>query len=155
MKKIRKVGLQKVKEPKYVAVLKQIEEDHGIITPYMVVEAAKKADSPLHNAFEWDDTKAAEKFRIVQARMLINSVRVEIMGQKTEGYINAIVHVDNVASRGYVSTEVAMNDDFIYKQVLKNATRELEYWQKKYRMLKDLQGIVNEEKVEELRRKIS
>jgi|SRR5882724_3615433 len=153
MKKIRKVGLQTVREPKYQAVLKEMEQEHGIITPHMVVQAAKKEDSPLHKAFEWDDGKAAEKYRLVQARFLINSVQIQILGKKTEGYINAIVSVDNVKTRGYVSTEAAMNDQFIYKQVLKNATRELEYWQKKYRTLRDLQGIINPEVLESVKQK--
>lgn len=43
----------------------------GTVTPAQVVAFAKKAQTALHTAFEWDDTKAAAEYRIVQAHNLL------------------------------------------------------------------------------------
>lgn len=48
----------------------------GVLTPDDVVEAARDPASPLHERFEWDDSKAAHAHRIYQARKVIASVRV-------------------------------------------------------------------------------
>jgi hypothetical protein len=56
--------------------LLSIREDKGRLTAALVVEAARPADAPLHGRFTWDDTAAAERYRILQAGKLIRSVRV-------------------------------------------------------------------------------
>lgn len=48
------------------------------LTPGEVVTAARDPESPLHDMFEWDDGKAAESWRLEQARGLIRSVQVKI-----------------------------------------------------------------------------
>src|SRR5262245_31862046 len=48
-------------------------------TAQAVVAAARVPGSPLHELFDWNDTAAAESFRLVQARVMINSLRVEII----------------------------------------------------------------------------
>ena len=50
----------------------------GRLTPDAVVADAKKRTSPLHGAFEWDDAVAGHKYRIEQARSLIQSHHVYI-----------------------------------------------------------------------------
>lgn len=52
-------------------------EIDGRITPERVVEAASEVTHPLHDFFEWDDSEAARRFRITQARTLIVRVKVE------------------------------------------------------------------------------
>ena len=42
----------------------------GKLYPRAVVDAARPAGSPLHGSFEWDDSVAAESYRIEQARKL-------------------------------------------------------------------------------------
>ena len=60
------------------ALLRKLEEKDGTLRPERVVEAAKAKDHPWHDRFEWDDTAAAEQYRINQARVLIRSVEVRI-----------------------------------------------------------------------------
>jgi hypothetical protein len=55
--------------------LEQVRKDYGRLTPRNVVDAARKPDHPLHRRFEWNDGVAAEKYRLVQARQLIRTVR--------------------------------------------------------------------------------
>ena len=59
--------------------LQRIEKQNGVVTPASVVKIAEPKNAPLHPCFEWDDTKAAEKFRLDQARLIIRSVEVVTM----------------------------------------------------------------------------
>ena len=60
------------------AVVAQLENEKGEITPQIVVEAASDPDSLLHSLFDWDDTSAAHKYRIEQARQLLRSIRIQL-----------------------------------------------------------------------------
>lgn len=50
--------------------------DGGLLRPKAVIDAARPLESPLHGAFEWDDSVAGEKYRIYQAQQLIRSFKV-------------------------------------------------------------------------------
>jgi len=63
----------------------------GVITASSVLTEAKKKTSPLHNKFEWDDTKAGKLFRLVQARTLIRTVKIVFKGEET-----ALVHIPSI-----------------------------------------------------------
>jgi len=56
--------------------LRKITSSAGKLTPEEVVNAARPDDHPLHRYFDWDDTAAAEKYRLYQARGLIRSVHI-------------------------------------------------------------------------------
>jgi hypothetical protein len=58
------------------AIDKLVESLGGVVSPRDVVDAAKSEVSPLHPYFEWDDTVAAEKFRLGQARNLLR-IRID------------------------------------------------------------------------------
>lgn len=63
--------------------LERLEDQAGRLTPSIVIEAAKDEQSPLHGYFEWDDSIAAENYRLEQARTLIRSVVLHITDEKT------------------------------------------------------------------------
>lgn len=58
----------------------------GMITPGQVVDEARDPASVLHGSFEWDDTVAAEKYRVIQAQKLIRAfvVTIERGGEKID-----------------------------------------------------------------------
>jgi hypothetical protein len=56
--------------------LQAICDEHGQLTPSLVVDAARPEDHPLHGRFEWDDQIAGEAHRRDQAKALIRRVRV-------------------------------------------------------------------------------
>lgn len=86
-------------------ILADLETKTGRLTPDAVVAHAKDEDSPLHECFEWDDSKAAHAHRLDQARSLITSVKVEV---KTETKtVNTVFYVRDpslpASEQGYVS----------------------------------------------------
>ncbi len=48
----------------------------GYVHPREIVEAAKDLFSPINQLFAWDDTVAAEKYRLYQARQALRAVEV-------------------------------------------------------------------------------
>lgn len=52
------------------------EANGGGLRPESVVEAARDPENILHDCFEWDDSKAAERYRRGEAAHLIRSIRV-------------------------------------------------------------------------------
>jgi len=85
--------------------LEQLEQD-GRLKARDVVEDARDPDSPLHDCFEWDDSRAAERFRIVQARRLIRTVEYVKLGSKLLVPSVAYVRDPEAKARegGYVRT---------------------------------------------------
>jgi hypothetical protein len=56
-----------------------ILEDQGELVPRHVVDVARDTAHPLHQCFNWDDTEAAEKYRIGQAAQLIRTIKITIV----------------------------------------------------------------------------
>lgn len=56
--------------------LQAIYDDHGKLTPQLVVDEARVEGHPLHDRFEWDDAVAGEAWRRRQAHELIRTARV-------------------------------------------------------------------------------
>jgi hypothetical protein len=60
--------MQKVTEE-----LEKIEAEHKAVSVDLVLRAARRKGSPLHDRFEWDDTVAAQRYREQQAAQLIRA----------------------------------------------------------------------------------
>jgi tRNA A37 N6-isopentenylltransferase MiaA len=86
-----------------------------------VVEAARDDASPLHDAFEWSDTEAAEQFRLQQARRLIRAV--VIVENKVEPARPVWVHVE---PHNYQPIETLVNDVQAFELALKATIRQLD-----------------------------
>ncbi|MCK9505893.1 MAG: hypothetical protein M0Q95_17155 [Porticoccaceae bacterium] len=117
----------------------------GVILPRSVVEAAKDRKSPLHSWFCWDDSEAAERYRIIQARELIRSVKVEI-GDQTPREVRAFVSLtpDRADGGGYRLAQEVVSDAQLYQQMLRDALAELERFEQKYSRIKELQYVFRE-----------
>lgn len=69
--------------------LKRINERDGEVRASVVVKESKPKKAPLHNEFEWDDQKAADEYRLSQARRLI---RITVH-RSDDGVKSRYVHV--------------------------------------------------------------
>lgn len=70
----------------------------GRLSPRAVVDAARDPASVLHSRFEWDDSAAAEGFRLVQAQGLLRSVKIRVVVESRDP-----TRVDLVVQRGFPS----------------------------------------------------
>jgi len=99
----------------------------GVLNPQSVLERAKNKKSILHNLFEWDDTKAAEEYRIKQAMNIVsNIIEVTIIkGEKVEerAFFSVTVKKDENV---YVSLTEAITTPSYRIQLLKEMETTLE-----------------------------
>jgi hypothetical protein len=88
---------KKIDVNKAIVEIQKISEKYGVLTPENIVEAARSKKSVLHKAFEWDDSIAAEHYRLQQARTLINNIEVTIISDGEERNISVyeIIKVEN------------------------------------------------------------
>lgn len=125
--------------------LERIRTKHnGRLTPTDVLEEAKSRNSPLHKAFEWDDTEAAHKYRVQQAQYLIRSIEVVVVPQKgkaTATNVRAFVSVKRERDRSYTSIAHAMSDAELREQVVAQAGKELQEWRHRYEKLSEFSKI--------------
>lgn len=120
-------------------------EANGKLTPEGVVREAKNIRSVLHPYFEWDDAKAAERWRMDQASHLIRSVTVQVEPQDHEEprIIRAFVPISGAdENRSYVPTLKALGDAEMRRQVLAQAHSELGAVARKYREMQELAEVV-------------
>lgn len=64
--------------------LTELAEDRNRLDPHDVVQEARDPSSVLHPFFTWDDDAASEKFRLLQAGVLIRRVKITIIRQDPE-----------------------------------------------------------------------
>ena len=109
------MGARRIKmtNQKVVRELLRLEQDNGHLDPNDVIEAAKSPGSPLHSYFEWDDSTAAAKYRLDQARALIRSVKIEVT-----------IHDVPLSCVGYVRDPEADADIAGYRNVVKLRSEE-------------------------------
>jgi hypothetical protein len=112
----------------------------GILDATHVLELAKPKNSPIHKYFCWDDTEAAKRYRLYQARNLINCLVVEIQDVEVRKYTMPVV-VDGYDHKQYVEINVAKKSNSIWDQVLERAIKEAKSWQARYSNLKELKPI--------------
>lgn len=129
-------------------LLQLAEENDGMLTAELVVEAARPEDSPIHEAFEWDDDQAGTAYRLWQARQMIKVEVTLIKNKSTRMFRNVQVTMeDGSKKRGYVSLDVILDDEDLYKQTLKKAVGSLRYWQSEYKTVKELSTVINEDEL--------
>lgn len=108
-----------------------------------VLTDAETAESPLHDYFEWEDSEAAHKYRVNQARYLLRSIVVTVTtnGEEHDARLTYNVIVKDKST--YVPIERVMTDKEIHEQVVEKALRQLRSWQRQYREVQELYHVVD------------
>lgn len=121
--------------------LQAIYEEHGTLTPRMVVDAARPKDHPLHSRFEWDNRAAGERWREYQASELIRSVKVAYV----EGEPSSVRHFVSVRredGHAYVPAEEVAKDEILTEIVLRDMEREWRQLHARYGHFKEFVEMV-------------
>lgn len=105
-----------------------------------VVDFAKDPATSLHKQFTWDDGKAAQEYRLWQARVVITKfwVKVEENGKKVDVPVWVSIDEDRKDGGGYRLFDEVRVDPVQYQLCLNTALRELEPWRKRYESIKAL-----------------
>lgn len=114
----------------------EIKDKEGL-TAEAIVEEARKKRSPLHNFFDWDDSVAAHKWRLQQARVLINEVKVVVENEEYFAFENVSVIVstnenEQETAKLYLTRNEILSNKDLREQMLGRAWNALEYWRSQY-----------------------
>jgi len=117
----------------------------GELRPEAVVDAARVETSPLHQSFDWDDTEAAQRWRVHQARQLIRAVvTYDPTGQERGDPCRVFVSLTSDRTkngRGYRLTTDVLSDAEQRAQLLADAIAEMKTFREKYRRLRELADV--------------
>ena len=114
----------------------------GILKAEAVVEAAKSKKNPLHDSFNWDDTSAAELWRLRQAREIIRVTVIVMEGDSEPIRAYASLMADRTQDGGGFRSMVAvLSDKDTRAQLLEEALSELDAMKARYGRLKELAAV--------------
>lgn len=121
--------------------LATLERD-GMVTPERVVEYAANPDTALHSRFTWDDTEAAAKHRLWEARQILR-VAVRYVGEVEKRPMRAYVSLgsDRYNGGGYRTIASVMSDADRRAELLSQAKAEARTWANRYRDLAECADI--------------
>ena len=114
--------------------LERIYKRDGIITPEKVLEDNTEAGTPLHDCFEWDDTAAAYKYRVKQAKEIIQTIVTVSDSAPQLPPVRAFVSV----SRDFHPIKIVLDDKEMKESLLSCAVSELKAFERKYSTLSEL-----------------
>lgn len=122
--------------------LEMLRKQHqNELLPEDVVADARNDNSPLHPLFLWDDTAAAEQYRLSQARTLIRSVvAIYTSDDQPAVRMRAYTRISEGETSHYRETSHALSQKATREQVLRRAWNELRQWRDRY---KDLQAFAS------------
>jgi hypothetical protein len=128
------------------AALKRIAKcNGGVLTAEAVVEAARNVHNPLHSSFTWDNTEAAIKWRLHQARNIILRVKVEVANVKRQTLVirewASLTPDREQDGGGYREVVRIMRCEDKRAQLLADALAELERIREKYQVLGELADV--------------
>lgn len=122
-------------------------KNKGVLKPEHVVEAARPKTSPLHDKFTWDDSKAAEQYRLCEARDLIRVTiqYVEDGGEEKPYRVFCSLTPDRAEEGGgYRETTAVLSNKKYRAQLLADAYAEMKSFAAKYERLKELASVIRE-----------
>ena len=128
--------------------LSDIYQQNGQLTPSIVVDASRPVDSPLHSQFEWDDSKAAEKYRRTQAAKLIRDIHVVYESDhgpvKVRAYLPTRRTHDDTTSV-YRDVETVMQSEDSRKILLGEMNRDWKIFHARYESLREFSELIERE----------
>ena len=106
-------------------------------TPQQILDFAKSESTELHKCFTWDDTEAAEKWRLQEARFIVCNLVFEEKDE-TKPVIRAI----QLGDSGYTPVKLIIQKKDEYQRLLDRAYGELRAFKQRYKMLTELEAIL-------------
>lgn len=108
----------------------------GVLKVEDVLEEARDENSILHRHFEWDNTEAAEKYRQIQARSLIQKCQIKLVTTDPV-VVRAFVSLptDRENGGGYRLTSDVVNDEQLKAEMMRDIQTTIQRWTKKMHLL--------------------
>lgn len=122
--------------------LQAIRDEHGSLTPALVVDVARDPKHPLHSRFEWDDSIAAEKWRHEQAGQLLRVTFRPDPEKPTDLRAFTAIKGEDSPTSEYVPTTEALENPFTRELVLRQMKRDAATFQRRYKHMAEYAAVV-------------
>lgn len=119
----------------------QLAASEDGLTPRTVLTANTAPGTPLHDSFEWDDTEAADKYRLHQAGHFIRCIAICPEATEESPKPQSVRAFFNVNAESYEPLETIITVQDKKDALLRQALAELAAFQKKYSALSALQPV--------------
>ena len=131
-----KVGIFKADAKRCAEEILSLDE----IEPETVLDKARDPNTELHKCFEWNDSKAAEEYRKIQAGQVI---RYLVIKSKTEdkGETQYRLLHKTEAKEPYKPITFIVQHEDEYAKMVQRAWNELEVFKKKYQSLSEFEEV--------------
>jgi hypothetical protein len=127
--------------------LLKIREKRGILTPRVVLEEASDEDHPLHHRFTWEDSEAADRWRLHEASQLLRvTFRASLGGRPSDLRAFWVKNGDEVHPEShYVPLEEIVLDPIARTVMLQQMRREWQRFKARYEMHQEFFQMITEE----------
>lgn len=136
---IWKPGFESFHKANAQLVAEEIASIGESVTPAQIVDKARDGGTELHKCFEWDDSVAAEKYRLSQARQVVCHLVIQETIRENRPPIRFMLQAKNGA--GYEPTKIIYKDPDKYQALLGNVLRELVAIRNKHSNLSELEEV--------------
>jgi hypothetical protein len=105
--------------------MERIEALYGSLTPQNILDASRPQNALFNSLFQWDDTIAAEHYRLQQARTILNNIEVSVIadGQPKNISVYEVIKQPSIPAIYKSINSMDLNDiDFIKTRTLKELT---------------------------------
>jgi len=135
--------------PEVISEVLEVKDTYGLTAENILRKASKKSSS-LYEFFDWDNSSAGEKWRLQQARTLINEIKIVVEDKEIYAFENVSVAVQETeptkspskfGSREYKTIVEIMNNEDYRNQLIHRALSEANYWKERHAELKELNSI--------------
>lgn len=121
--------------------LNRIYQENGRLEPAKIVDESRSETAPLHSCFEWDNNKAAEKYREVQAANIVRAIVTVV--DKDDGTTDTARAFVTVETKNYEPLEVVCSCATKREILLQKALGDLDSFRKKYDTLKEIKPVLD------------
>ena len=126
-----------------------IRDAHGgELKPEYVLDAARDPGHTLHSRFEWNDSVAAEKFRLEQAHHLIQKAKVSFLPPGSDGpprLTRAFVAIRAAEGHVYDPVEEVAQDPLRRKMALADMKHDWEVLRRRWEEYKEFFDMVRQD----------
>jgi hypothetical protein len=136
--------------PEVIDEVLEVQKIYGLTAENLLRKASKKSSS-LYEFFDWDNSSAGEKWRLGQARNIINEIKIIVDDKEMYAFENVNVIIkDNEIQKNKISkfgireykpiVEIMNNEDY-KNQLIQRALAEAIYWKNRHAQLIELNPI--------------
>ena len=130
--------------------LQKLEQENGGVTREAFLESARDENSEMHKLFEWDDTVAAEKYRLEQANKIIHSIQVTVVEEEEKPPVKLNLFTmpgyteKKVGDTGrYINVMTATAKPDTRALILEDARKNAKWFMNKYQSITELAEVIS------------